>query len=243
MPVLRVTNLVKRFGTHVALAGVSLGVEAGEFVGLLGPNGAGKTTLASVIAGLLAADAGTVELFGTTLANDRSGVLSRLGVVFQSRSLDLDMSVAANLKFHAALFGMARRAARTRIGELAEWLELEALLGQPVRTLSGGNQRRVEIARALLNRPKLVLMDEATAGLDPAARPALLAHVRALCRLEGMAVLWATHLLDEVADADRLVVLHRGKISHDGTPAEIALRAGASSLLDAYIVLTDACSH
>src|ERR1700710_2403426 len=181
-PVLRAINLTKRFGTQVALNDVSFAVSPGQFVGLLGPNGAGKTTLASVVAGLIATDAGRVELFGTSIAADRSGVLAKLGMVFQSRSLDLEVSVAANLKFHAALYGMDGRSSRDRIRELADLLEFEPLLAQPVRTLSGGNQRRVEIARALLNRPQLVLMDEATAGLDPAARPGLVAHVPPLCR-------------------------------------------------------------
>jgi ABC-2 type transport system ATP-binding protein len=237
-PVLRVEALVKRFGQRVALDGISLAVAPGEFVGLLGPNGAGKTTLASIVAGLLAADSGTVELFGTTLAADRRGVLARLGVVFQSRSLDLEMSVMANLRFHAALFGMGRRAAGARIAELAELLEIGPLLGRPVRTLSGGNHRRIEIARALLNRPRLVLMDEATAGLDPAARPAVVAHARELCRRESTAILWTSHLLDEVEAADRIIILDRGQVRANGTPAAITGRAGVSRLLDAYTLLT-----
>ena len=237
-PVLQLRGLSKNFGRRTALEEVSFAVSPGEFTGLLGPNGAGKTTLASLVAGLLAPDGGTVELFGTTLAADRSGVLAGLGVVFQSRSLDLEMSVRANLMFHATLFGIGGGPARERIAELAALLELEPLLDRPVRTLSGGNQRRVEIARALLNRPRLALLDEATTGLDPAARPAVVAHVHELCRSEQPAVLWATHLLDEVAGADRLIVLAHGKVLAADTPAAIMASAGAATLLDAYVALT-----
>jgi ABC-2 type transport system ATP-binding protein len=230
--------VTKRFGSTVALSEVSFDLERGRFVGLLGPNGAGKTTLASLIAGLLAPDSGRIELFGKTLVEDRAWVLERLGMVFQSRSLDLEMSVRANLAFHAALFGLSGRAARARIEELAALLEFEPLLARPVHTLSGGNQRRVEIGRALLNRPLLVLMDEATAGLDPAARPALVEHVHRLCRDQGTSVLWATHLLDEVAAADSLVVLAKGRVLGSGSPDEIVAAARAPDLLTAYIALT-----
>lgn len=237
-PVLSLSAVTKRFGNTVALSDVSFELRHGSFVGLLGPNGAGKTTLSSLIAGLLAPDSGRIELFGKTLAEDRGWVLERLGVVFQSRSLDLEMSVRANLAFHAALFGLSGRVARARIDELAALLEFETLLARPVHTLSGGNQRRVEIGRALLNRPLLVLMDEATAGLDPAARPALVEHVHRLCRDEGTSVLWATHLLDEVADADSLVVLANGKVLGSGCPDEIVAATHAPDLLAAYVALT-----
>jgi ABC-2 type transport system ATP-binding protein len=233
-------NLTKHFGARAALLDVSFEIFPGEFVGLLGPNGAGKTTLASIVAGLIAPDSGVVELFGTGIKTDRSAVLAKLGMVFQSRSLDLEMSVSANLRFHAALFGIAGRSARDRIDELAELLEFGPLLTRPVRTLSGGNQRRVEIARALLNRPQLVLMDEATAGLDPAARPALLEHVHELCRREGTAVMWVTHLLDEVAEADRLFILSQAVLQETGTPDEIICRSGGGSLLSAYTILAKA---
>jgi len=235
---LRVGGLTKRFGRREALRDVSFTIFPGEFVGLLGPNGAGKTTLAAVIAGLLAPDAGSVQLFGRSLSQNRGVVLAQLGVVFQSRSLDLEMSVAANLRFHAALFGMSGSAARQRIEELAALLEFEPLLRRAVRTLSGGNQRRVEIARALINRPRLTLMDEASTGLDPAARPALLAHLHQLCHRDGTSVLWATHLLDEVTNADRLIVLSNGTVRDIGPPPDVMQRAKAATLVDAYVTLS-----
>jgi len=227
--ILSLGGLRKSFRRQIALTGVDLELGPGQFLGLVGPNGAGKTTLLSIASGLLAPDAGSVALFGLTYARDRARILSQLGVVFQSRALDLEISVRAALRFHGALFGLERRRVDARIDEIAALLEIGDLLGRRVGTLSGGNIRRVEIARALLNAPRLVLMDEASTGLDPAIRARLIAHVRALCRTRDMAVVWATHLLDEVVDADRIAVMHRGQLN----PLETADRKTAT-LLEAY---------
>jgi ABC-2 type transport system ATP-binding protein len=222
----------------MALSGMNLEVLPNQFVGLLGPNGAGKSTLFQIAAGLAAPDGGKVRLFGLDYRHAARAIHAQLGVVFQSRSLDLEMSVAANLKFHGGLFGLSGKTLASRIGDVAELLDITALLSQPVRTLSGGNQRRVEIARALLNRPKLLLLDEPTVGLDPKSRMALLGHMAAIRRHQGTSILWATHLVDELTDADMIFLIAKGKLLHRGTPGQLLAAAEAQSLTQAYVVLT-----
>jgi ABC-2 type transport system ATP-binding protein len=164
--------------------------------------------------------------------------LRRLGVVFQSRSVDLDMSARANLRFHGQLFGLSGKLLAQRIDDVAGFLDIADLLDKQVRTLSGGNQRRVEIARALLNEPQLLLMDEPSVGLDTTARRALVEHVRRIRDARGTSILWATHLVDEVEDADRIVLINKGRVTHQGTPSEIITAAGAKDLSEAYVALT-----
>ena len=236
--VLDATGLRKSYGPLVALEDVSLRIRPGEFVGLLGPNGAGKSTLFQIVSGLFAPDAGEVRLFGMRYRDASSAILRRLGVVFQSRSVDLDMSVRANLRFHGGLFGLSGGVLRDRLAELASQFGFEDHLRRPVRDLSGGQQRRIEIARALLNRPDFLLMDEPSAGLDAAARHALVEHIHRLARDERVAVLWATHLVEEVEQADRIMVLSKGRVAAEGAPAGVARSAGTDDLTRAYIALT-----
>ncbi|MBM1218649.1 ATP-binding cassette domain-containing protein [Ponticoccus sp. SC2-23] len=233
-PVLDLSDVRKSYGKSRALDSISLAMNEGEFVGLLGPNGAGKSTLFQIVAGLFAPDGGTVRLFGLDHASNGPRILARLGVVFQVRSVDLDISVHANLRFHGRLFGLSGDDLARRIAELCAQFNLDDLLTRPVRTLSGGQQRRVEIARALINHPDLLIMDEPSAGLDASSRRDLVAHVRALARTERVAVLWATHLVDEVGDADRIVILDQGKIRADDTPAALLAATGAADLTDVY---------
>lgn len=237
-PVLALEGISKSYGRRVALDGVSLEIGAGEYVGLLGPNGAGKSTLFQIVSGLFVPDAGEVRLFGARYREDAAGILRRIGVVFQARSVDLDMSVRANLRFHGNLFGLSGAALAERIEALAAQFGLTAALGRPVRTLSGGQQQRVEIARALLARPQLLLMDEPSAGLDATSRRDLVAHIRALAQSEGVAILWATHLVDEVEGADRLIVLAKGRKVADGPPGRLMAEAGVATLTDLYGALT-----
>ena len=213
-PALEVQGLGKSYGPLKALDEVSLAVAGGEFVGLLGPNGAGKTTLFQILSGLFAADAGSVNVLGHDIRRSATAALAGIGVVFQQPTLDLDLSVRANLRFSAYLHGMSRARRHERIEAELERLGLAERAGAPARTLSGGNRRRVELARALVHEPSVLLMDEATVGLDPASRRQLLDYVLELRRERPVGVLWATHLVDEVERADRVVILHRG--SHPG---------------------------
>ena len=233
-----VQSLIKRYGERVALAGLSLSLKAGEWVALLGPNGAGKSTLFQVLTGLFAADEGDVRVAGRSLRESPAAALRHIGVVFQQMSLDLDLSVRANLRFHAALHGLPRALADERIAADCEARGLGADLNRAVRELSGGNRRKVELVRALLHRPAVLLMDEPTVGLDPKSRRELLAAIRADVRQRQSTVLWATHLVEEAEAADRVLVLHKGKLLADGTPAEVTAALGGPTLEDAFLKAT-----
>ena len=198
-----------------ALQRISFSIEPGDFVLLLGLNGAGKTTLFSLVAGLLGLQQGSIRVLGHGLPGERSAALAGCGFVFQQSALDLDLTVAQSLRYHAALHGLSRGDAHKRIEQELERFGLGARIHDLVRTLSGGQRRRVEIARALLHRPRLLLLDEATVGLDVPSRRAILQRVRAQCAEEGTTALWATHLPDEVEPGDRTIVLHEGQVRDD----------------------------
>jgi ABC-2 type transport system ATP-binding protein len=235
-----VDGLVKRFGAREVLHKVGFSIRPGEFVALLGPNGAGKTTLFQILTGLYATDAGTVAIAGHAMrgAADWPRALGELGVVFQQPALDLDLSVQANLAFHAALHGLAPRSARVRLQALLARFGLADRAGEQCRKLSGGTRRKVELARALLSSPKVLLMDEATVGLDPASRVQLLADVKAGCAEEDRAVLWATHLTEEAERADRVIVLHQGTVRYDGSVAGLLSQQSTSSVEAAFLAMT-----
>jgi ABC-2 type transport system ATP-binding protein len=237
-PALFVRNVVKSYGRLRALDDVSLAVYPGEFVALLGPNGAGKTTLFQLLSGLFTPDAGEIEVIGHDLRRNAVPALAALGIVFQQPTLDPELSVTANLLFHTGLHGIPARLAKARIAAELVRLDLAERGGEPVRNLSGGQRRRVELARALLHEPRVLLMDEPTVGLDPASRRELIRLVRAARDERGTAVLWATHLCEEAAGADRVVVLHRGKLLRDTTPSILVAEAGGGDLEDAFIALT-----
>jgi ABC-2 type transport system ATP-binding protein len=237
---LSVDGLRKSYGSVRALDGVSLEVRTGEFVALLGPNGAGKSTLLQVLTGLFAPDAGTVSILGEDIRTHLVQGLARLGVVFQQPTLDLELTVEANLHYHADLHGLPRALARKRIGELLERFGLADRRRDRARALSGGNRRRLELARALLHEPKLLLMDEATVGLDPASRKDILDRILTMTRAGEIGVLWTTHLVDEVEDADRVIVLHRGRALFQGSPAELRKEAQAETIGAAFLKLTGA---
>ncbi len=237
---LQIDGLVKRYGARVALDALSLSLPAGQWVALLGPNGAGKSTLFQVLTGLFAADAGEVCVNGLSLRTQATQALRHIGVVFQQMSLDLDLSVRRNLQFHADLHGLPRTLAAERIAQGCSALGLAGDLARPVRELSGGNRRKVELVRALLHRPRLLLMDEPTVGLDPKSRRDLLAAIRADVAARGSTVLWATHLVEEAEAADRVIVLHRGRLRADGTPAEVTARLGGATLEQGFLLATTA---
>jgi len=235
---LQVEDARKSYGSVKALDGVSLALGTGEFVALLGPNGAGKSTLFQLLTGLFVPDGGRIAIDGLDIRRHLVGALARLGVVFQQTTLDLDLTVAANLRFHARLHGLDHRRAAARIGEELERVGLAGEGDHLCRTLSGGNRRKVELARALVHEPKVLIMDEPTVGLDPASRRSLLEHVRTLCREREIGVLWATHLVDEAEAATRVLVLHRGRLVAEGRPAELVGKTGQATLANAFIELT-----
>ena len=238
MTALEVAQLSHAFDARHALRDVSFAVEPGSFTVLLGLNGAGKTTLVSLVTGLYHARAGDIRVFGRSLRREPLAALARIGVVFQAPSLDLDLTVAENLRYHASLHGFSRAEAKARTEEELGRLGMLERAGDKSRALSGGLRRRVEIARALLHRPRLLLCDEATVGLDAAMRRDMLAHVRALCRERGLTVVWATHLIDEVEDADAAIVLHRGAVLWSGVARELPSHAGKPSVAEAFLAMT-----
>lgn len=211
-PALRVREVSHSYGAREALSNVSFDVPQGRFTALLGLNGAGKSTLFALVTRLFHTRRGRIEVLGFPVDAAPGEALRRLGVVFQARTLDLDLSVMDNLLYHAALHGMGGRTARARAGAVLADVELTERARDRARKLSGGQMRRVEIARALMHDPRLLVLDEPTVGLDVASKAAIVAQVRRLVRVRGVAVLWATHLLDEVADDDEVVVLHRGRV-------------------------------
>jgi ABC-2 type transport system ATP-binding protein len=216
MIALSVEDLSFAYGAKKALDHVSFNVEAGECTILLGPNGAGKSTLFSLITRLYDSREGKIALCGFDLKQNSRQALERLGVVFQQTTLDPDLSVSQNLRYHAALHGISRKAADLRIQEELERLNMYERKDEKVRLLNGGHKRRVEIARALLHKPMILLLDEPTVGLDMPSRQAIVEHVHRLVKEQNLAVLWATHLIDEIADDDSLVVLHKGQIKAKG---------------------------
>jgi ABC-2 type transport system ATP-binding protein len=237
-PALLLDNVVKTYGSIRAVDGVSFSAAPGEFIALLGPNGAGKTTLFQLLSGLFVPDSGRVEIMGQDMARNPVPALAMLGIVFQQPALDLELSVTGNLLFHAGLHGMPRGPAKERIAAELVRLGLAERAHDKASQLSGGNRRRVELARALLHDPRVLLMDEATVGLDPASRSDLLKLMLALRQERSVAVLWATHLCDEVAGADRVIVLHRGKVLANTTPAELISRTGATTIEQAFLSMT-----
>jgi len=235
---LRIDSISWRYGSREVLDSVSLAVAPGAFCALLGPNGAGKTTLFSLATRLLHARAGRILIDGIDLARDPGAALARLGIVFQQPTLDLDLSVAHNLEYFGALHGLSARDTMRRAGEMLELLGLAERVRDKVRTLNGGHRRRLEIARALLHGPSILLLDEPTVGLDVATRRAITDHVHDLCDRLGVAVLWATHLVDEVRDGDAVVVLHQGRVVAQGSAREVAAAASAADLVSAFSRLT-----
>ena len=231
-------DVSKRYGRTQALDKVSLQVEAGEMVALLGPNGAGKTTLFQLLTGLFVADSGSVEVLGADMRRDPVRALAQLGVVFQQPALDLNLSVRASLRFHADLHGLPSAVSRPRIDRLLERFGLDMAGPEPARNLSGGNRRKVELLRALLHEPRLLLMDEATVGLDPASRAQLIAEVLQARAERGLGVLWATHLVDEAQRAQRVVILHRGVVRWDGSADALCAAQGQPTLEAAFLQLT-----
>ena len=215
---IEIEHLSKRFGAVEAVQNLSFHVKEGELFAFLGVNGAGKSTTINILCGQLAKDAGTVRIGGVDLDTDADTIKRSLGVVFQNSVLDQALTVQDNLESRAALYGITGSAFKTRLAELAALLDFEDLRKRPVGKLSGGQRRRIDIARALLHAPKLLILDEPTTGLDPQTRRLLWDAIGDLRRQRHMTVFLTTHYMEEAADADYVVILDSGKIAAEGTP-------------------------
>src|SRR4051794_2656555 len=243
LPALSIERLSHSYGPRRALIDVSFAVAPANFTALLGLNGAGKSTLFSLVTRLFGVQTGRISIFGHDINRTPSEALRLMGVVFQPRTLDLDLSLTQNLQYHAALHGIARREALKRAAEVLARIDLADRAGTKVRDLSGGQMRRLEIARALLHRPRLLLLDEATVGLDVKARADILSHVRRLVTEQGIGVLWATHLFDEIVPSDDLVVLHQGRVLAYGQVSRVIDKNQARDVGAAFARLTEAATN
>lgn len=235
---LDVENLSFFYGRKKALDRVSFSIEPSECTILLGPNGAGKSTLFSLITRLYDSQDGKIKLCGFDVKKQTRQALSRLGVVFQQTTLDMDLTVMQNLYYHSALHGMGRKLAKQRIQEELERLNMYERRSERVRQLNGGHKRRVEIARALLHKPSLLLLDEPTVGLDVSSRQSIVEHVHRLVSDYDLAVLWATHLIDEIYPEDQLIMLHQGKIKEKGSVDAVLKATNTSLITEAFKQIT-----
>lgn len=217
---IRVENLIKTFKDVRAVDGISFETKEGELFAFLGENGAGKSTSISVICGLLKKDGGKVTVDGRDIDEDDT-IKSEIGVVFQSSVLDKPLSARENLTYRAALYGIVGEACKNRIKELNELLDFGEFIDRPLAKLSGGQKRKIDIARALLNRPKILILDEPTTGLDPQTRKTVWSVVEKLQREEKMTVFLTTHYMEEAAKADYVVILDHGKVAAEGTPRQL----------------------
>ncbi|WP_170429894.1 ABC transporter ATP-binding protein [Ruegeria arenilitoris] len=229
---LSVQNLSYAYGTKQALDDVNFHVPSGAFCALLGPNGAGKSTLFGLLTRLFTSPQGRIEIAGQDMAKNPRNALKNIGVVFQQPTLDLDLSVQLNLTYFAALHGLSGKLARSRADAALDRLNMRDRSKETVRDLNGGHRRRLEIARCLIHRPKVLLLDEPTVGLDTTARRAITDYVHDLSVNDGLTVLWATHLTDEIQNSDQLVILHKGLVLETGTCSTIR---GAIPLNDHFL--------
>lgn len=234
MSTLDVSHVSYHYGAKKALKDVSFTLAPGRFSALLGPNGAGKSTLFSLLTRLFVTADGTISVAGHDLSREPRAALSKIGVVFQQPTLDLDMSVARNMTYFAALHGLSGRDAQSRIDAALDRLAMRERASEKVRNLNGGHRRRMEIARALVHGPEVLMLDEPTVGLDTASRRAITDHVHDLAK-DGLTVFWATHLVDEIEPDDDVVILHQGQVlAHDRAKTI----AGDQPLIDRFIEMT-----
>ena len=235
--VLDVRNVSKSYNSFLALENVSFQVHSGEYIALLGPNGAGKTTLFSLLSGLFISERGTMIINKYDIKNNIILALANLGVVFQQPTIDSDLNVKDNLIFHSKLHGINKKIYESRIEKELKQVNLFHKKNNKTNSLSGGEKRKVELARSLIHNPKLLIMDEPTVGLDPQSRSDLLKYILHLKNDRKMGILWATHLVDEAEKADKVIILNKGKIIKKGTPAEIKHEGNKKNLNDAFLEL------
>lgn len=219
--IIEINNLNKNFGEIKAVQNLSFRVKEGELFAFLGINGAGKSTTITIMCGQLQKDGGSVLINGYDIEKDANKVKEQIGVVFQNSVLDKSLSVKDNLECRAALYGITGTAFKKRLNELSELLNLDPIMKRPIAKLSGGQRRRVDIARALLHNPKLLILDEPTTGLDPQTRKSVWNAIDSLRVTDKMTVFLTTHYMEEAADADYVVILDSGKIAAEGTPLQL----------------------
>ena len=232
---IEISEISHNFGQKRVLDQINLSIKKGTFCALLGPNGAGKSTLFSALTRLLIPTQGVIKIHGNDIHKSPRPALSNIGVVFQQQTMDLDLTVFQNLRHFGKLQGMSGRDLNQRIDRVLTLLNMAERSHEVVRTLNGGHRRRAEIARSLIHDPKVLLLDEATVGLDPETRKSITDDMHKIAQTKGKTILWATHLCDEVGDDDQLVILHNGKILRNGQAHEIANRG---NLLDVFLSLT-----
>ena len=231
---LEIKNVSHKFGDLTALNDVSLNINSGDFTVLLGLNGAGKTTLYSLITRLYNNNSGSIEIYGFDVRENSTSALKNIGVVFQQPTLDLDLSVRENLQYHSSLHGISSSEADKRIDDEIVRIKLEDKIKNKIRSLSGGQRRRVEIARSLLHKPKLLLLDEPTVGLDIGSRQMILKHVKTLCKKNNLAVLWATHLIDEIDKGEKVIIIDKGKVLESGDVSKVIKKTKTKNIRDAF---------
>ena len=232
---IEISEVSHNFGQKRVLDQITLSMKKGTFCALLGPNGAGKSTLFSVLTRLLIPTQGTIHIHGNDIQKNPRPALSNLGVVFQQQTMDLDLTVFQNLRYFGKLQGMSGKDLHKRIDQVLTLLNMAERSHEVVRTLNGGHRRRAEIARSLIHDPKVLLLDEATVGLDPETRKSITDDMHKIAQTGGKTILWATHLCDEVDDDDQLVILHNGKILRNGQAREIV---NGGNLLNVFLSLT-----
>jgi ABC-2 type transport system ATP-binding protein len=232
---IRAEGLTRTFGSFRALDGVSFRVREGEVFGLVGPNGAGKTTLLKILATLLPPTSGRAEVAGWEVGRHPRLVRLQVGVVFQEPSLDLRLTVRENLAFHGMLYGLRGERLRLRVAEALELVGFGESARSPVRSLSGGMRRRLELGRTFLHRPPVLLLDEPTVGLDPPTRRAIWDHIRWLREKEGVTVFFTTHYMEEAEKADRLAMMDRGRFLLVDSPAQMRSSFGGASLEEVFM--------
>ncbi len=231
---LEIKNVSHKFGNFTALDNVTLNINSGDFTVLLGLNGAGKTTLYSLITRLYNNNTGSIKIYGFDVRESSVNALKNIGVVFQQPTLDLDLSIKENLEYHSSLHGISSSESEKRIDSEIGRIKLDEKLKSKVRALSGGQRRRVEIARSLLHKPKLLLLDEPTVGLDIGSRQLILKHVKNLCKKNNLAVLWATHLIDEIDKGEKVIIIHQGKVIESGDVSNIVKKTKTNNIREAF---------
>lgn len=231
---LDVTGIYKKYSDLQVLKEITFSVKPSELVIVLGPNGAGKSTLFSIISGLIIPDKGDCIVAGNNIEEDPVKALKGLGIVFQQPTIDMELTVKENLMFHASLQGLKTGLIKEVIKNELFNFDLYKKLNNKVKNLSGGERRKVELIRSVLHKPKMLLMDEPTVGLDPSSRKELLTKIIKLKNKEKLSILWATHLVDEAKKADKIIILNKGQIVEMGKPSELVKKTKANSLSNAF---------